>query len=220
MAIMNGFDMDTGERVFVPGGENGGFLDDAKATPAWQRFETDFEQSAENKTRLQEIVKQLYGSVEFLTVPQFIDALEAGMNAGEFTRAVVEEPVVEPPVPTDRNGRPLSASQLSWQQHHEWAQSHSSEECSQRAQNDPSFRKFRESSLRLEMNGGVGDAVVNLNSRPEEPKKPSAELVLWAETYRRTSAAEAKRLSRFDTNPNGAAAYNRNFEASIAAGLV
>jgi hypothetical protein len=219
MAIMNGFSTESGERVFVSGGNNEGFFDDIKETSQWQRFLEVFG-TQENVTRLNEIVSQLYGGRDMLTMSQFLDALSVGMDAGEFTRKVVEEPTIEEPPPTDKNGKPLSASQLAWKEHHEWALTHSSEDARRRAHSDPSFRKFREASLRLEMSGGVGDAVTNLNARPEEVKKSNAELVAFATEYHRTPSEQVRKLKRADSNPFGHINYNKNLDAAIAAGLI
>src|ERR1051326_4498671 len=135
-------------------------------SPIWTEFNETFEP---DDALLKAAVSQLLGKEP--TLEQLQNLLRTILRAGgvltlkdntgnrskfSFTRRSVEKKVVveESEAPRDRNGRFLSASQLAWKEHEEWALAHSAAEIKARAATDPSFRKFRESSLRLEMNGG------------------------------------------------------------------
>lgn len=222
MGVMSGFSTETGERVFVLGGDNAGFYEDVYSTAAWKRFESEFG-FAENKGRLGEIVNQLHGGSEHITVSQFVDALNAGMDAGEFNRKAAEQAEPEAPaqvdVPKDKNGRQLSASQIAWGEMARWSQTASSEQIKERRKTDPAFANFYRKNLEREI-AGVGDAAVDLNAPVSLATKVSDDLKAFTEQYRRTPVAEVRRLSRADSNPNGYVAYNSQISAATAAGLI
>jgi len=223
MATLNGFDTETGERVFVMGGENAGFYEDLYATKAWKRFESEFG-FEQNKTRLVEIMSQLHGHAEYLVVSQFVDAINAGMDAGEFNRKVVEQAApVETLVqdePVDRNGRPLTESQKRWAEYTRFANERSSKECHERARTDAGFASFVRKNREREMAQPIGDAVVDLNAPVAQSAKASDEIKAFADAYRRMPTAEVRRLSRADSNPVGFAEFNKQVDAAINAGLI
>jgi hypothetical protein len=68
--------------------------------------------------------------------------------------------------------------------------------------------------------GEVGDAVENLNQRQQVSTPPAEELVAFAAEYHKTPTEKLRQLKRFDTNPYGAAEWNRKFEACVSAGLI
>ena len=141
----------------------------------------------------------------------------------EFVERPVEQPTPEPVVE-----EPIHRGQQMWREHADFMRTGGKEggeptmeEVRFRKATNASFRAFIENALRSEMTeGGVGDAVTNLNARPEEPKKPSADLQGWAAEYHRTPAEKLRQLKRADTNPFGYVEWNKNFEAAIAAGLI
>jgi hypothetical protein len=137
----------------------------------------------------------------------------------EFELAPVVEPVIEPEVPRDRNGNPLSASQLAWRSYREFAESHSMQECRNRARTDAAFASFMQKNYQRET-GEVGDAVENLNQRQQVSAPPAEELVAFAAEYHKTPTEKLRQLKRFDTNPYGATEWNRKFEACVSAGLI
>lgn len=132
----------------------------------------------------------------------------------EFEVVPKTEQVVEPEVPVHRG-------QQLWSEYRQFAESHSIQECKQRAKVDAGFASFIRKNLEREMNeGGVGDAVENLNARPNEPKTITPELQAFVAEYHRTPNDQVRKLKRADFNPTGYEAYNRNLEAAIAAGLI
>jgi hypothetical protein len=147
------------------------------------------------------------------------------LNAGQYEfeiRPAELEPAPEPEVPRDKNGRPLSEAQIRWSEYRQFTETHSSQDCKNRAKADVGFASFLRTNLRREMTeGGVGDAVENLNARPEEPKeKATPELLSWVAEYNRSSAEHVRKQKRADFNPLGYGKYNKNLEAAIAAGLI
>jgi len=139
----------------------------------------------------------------------------------EFELVPEPEPVVEPEVvPTDRNGNPLSASQLAWKEYREFSEAHSMQECRNRARIDSGFASFMRKNLEREAAGGVGDAVENLNQRQQVSAPPAEELVAFAAEYYKTPTEKLRQLKRADSNPFGYQDWNRKFEACIAAGLI
>ncbi len=143
-------------------------------------------------------------------------------NGQQYEFQTVPEPevIVEPEVPTDRNGRPLSASQLAWGEMTRWSQTASSRQIEDRRRIDPAFASFYHKNLERESAGGVGDAVENLNQRQQVSASPAEELVAFAAEYHKTPTEKLRQLKRFDTNPYGAAKWNQMFEACVSAGLI
>jgi hypothetical protein len=148
---IGGFDVDSGERIFnpEPGNEasNEAFRSDLFETPEWVelRFKFDLESGME-------IVNAVIDSVpnpKLLSRVQSIIrkvVLAGGLTRfGNVTPINVAEPElkVEPEqVPVDRNGRPLSASQIAWGEMARWSQQASSQDIRERRRTDPAFASF------------------------------------------------------------------------------
>jgi hypothetical protein len=61
----------------------------------------------------------------------------------EFELKEVEpEPALEPEVPRDKNGKPLSQSQIAWGEMARWSREASSQEIRERRRTDPAFASF------------------------------------------------------------------------------
>jgi hypothetical protein len=118
----------------------------------------------------------------------------------------------------------LTASQKAWQEFRIFTDSHSVQECKNRARVDEAYRKFLNTNLQREMGGTpVGDAVVAIGTtavRQDESIRRIEDLRAFADAYRRTSTAEVKRMSSPATNPLGHKQYSDLLDACIAAGLV
>jgi hypothetical protein len=137
----------------------------------------------------------------------------------EFIKVPMVEEVVEAEVPRDKNGNPLSESQSRWSEYRTFSESHSMAECKQRAKTDAGYGSFFRKQYERET-GEVGDRVENLNQREQVSAPPAEALVAWAAEYHRTPTEKLRQLKRFDTNPYGAAEWNRKFEACVSAGLI
>lgn len=195
----------------------------------WAAFTEKFDMNAEgNQTLLGCILDERLNPDSELT--EYKSLLKTIIAAGgvvrvrgqqcEFELVPVVEPVVEPEVPRDKNGNVLSASQLAWKSYREFAESHSMQECRNRARTDAGFASFMRKNLEREASGGVGDAVENLNSRVQTNAPVAEALVAWAAEYHKTPTEKLRQLKRFDTNPLGAAQWNQMFEACVSAGLI
>jgi hypothetical protein len=128
-----------------------------------------------------------------------------------------EEPAAQAP------GAPqLTASQRAWSEYRQFTESHSVQECKNRARVDEAYRKFLNTNLQREMGGGVGDAVEAFGTqavRQDKSVKITQELNDFVLAYRVMSAAEIKKNSTLATNPK-AAEFVRNTELAIAAGIL
>jgi hypothetical protein len=146
---IDGFDVDSGERVFnpEPGNEahNEAFRDDLFATPEWVELRSKFDLESG-----MEIVNAVIDSVpepKILSRVQSIIqrvVLAGGLTRfGNLTPRTLAELELEPEqVPVDRNGRPLSASQIAWGEMARWSQQASSQDIRERRRTDPAFASF------------------------------------------------------------------------------
>jgi hypothetical protein len=137
----------------------------------------------------------------------------------EFETVPEPEQIVEPEVPTDRNGRPLTPAQIAWSEYRMFSESHSMQECRNRAKTDAGYGSFFRKQYERET-GEVGDAVNNLNQRQQVSAPPAEELVAFAAEYYKTPTEKLRQLKRADSNPLGYQDWNRKFEACVSAGLI
>jgi len=224
MAIANGFDERTGERAFIFGSpydeKTKGFFEDVWASPAGQRFRSEF-RSPDNNLRAVDEAQRRFGHAGYVTASQFSEVLgdlmagDPDFRPNEDPESVVETPAPIEEVPVDRNGKRLGASQLAWAEMTRWSQTASSRDISERRKIDPAFASFYRKNLEREMAeaGGAEEAV-----KPVGTATP--ELIQFAVAYRNTPADEVRKLKRADYNPFGYQEFNRNVDAAIAAGLV
>jgi hypothetical protein len=130
-----------------------------------------------------------------------------------------KQPVEQAPAP-----KPLSSSQLAWQEHRVFTDSNSVAACKARARTDEGYRKFLHTNLEREMNDTpVADAAVAIGTqavRQDKSIRINEDLRAFADAYRRTSTAEVKRMSSVATNTLGHKQYTDLLDACIAAGLV
>jgi len=222
MALLNGFDSESGERCFVFGAsqkdQTRAFFEDVYARPEGKRYLREFS-SEGNKLAAVDEVYDRYRERGFVTVSAFCDVLSDLMNAGmDFqptAKPAVETPAPVEKVPMDRNGKPLGAPQLRWREFAQWSETASSAQIKERAKADASFRAFLQSSLRLEMNEGIVPSETD-GARPEV----TPELREFAADYQRLPSPEVRRLLRADANPLGYQQFRRDRDAAIAAGLL
>jgi hypothetical protein len=194
----------------------------------WADFREKFDINAEgNQTLLGWLIDKLDPHPELADLQRLLRTVLAAGGVVrvqgtqyEFELVPVVEPVIEPEVPRDRNGNPLNASQLAWKSYREFAESHSMQECRNRARTDAGFASFMRKNLEREASGGVGDAVENLNQRQQVSTPPAEELVAFAAEYYRTPTEKLRQLKRADSNPFGYQDWNNKFEACVAAGLI
>ena len=165
-----------------------------------------------------------------VTTARMADALQLLMDSGRIQRKDFEPavPLEEPKPDTtlrDKNGKPLSASQLKWSEFRQFADSASMEEINRRKRTDPEFATFVRKNMEREMQEQpVGDGVENLNAnRVQQQSGAPSDVRAYAARYRTMSAAEVKKERSPGMNPLGPAAAreaNRLFEAACSDGLI
>jgi hypothetical protein len=199
-----------------------------KESPEWANFTARFDMSNDgNKTLLDWVFGEKLGPdpqlEEYKRILKAVTAAGGIVNIKnktyEFETVSEPEQVVEPEVPTDRNGRPLTPAQIAWSEYRTFSESHSMAECKQRAKTDAGYGSFFRKQYERET-GEVGDAVDNLNQRQPVSTAPAEELVAFAAEYYKTPTEKLRQLKRADTNPFGYQDWNRKFEACVAAGLI
>lgn len=221
--ILNGFGSD-GSRLWIPDNKHAAeaFYEDVYSGKAWERFVRDFGNTPENRQSIERVLDTLYPDDE-VTVLRFEDAIRTGMDSGAIARRPVAPVVVPAQVPTDKNGRELTTAQQKWASYAEFANTHSSAECRERARTDTGFKSFVTKNLEREMNeSGVGDAVVPLNqsASPTKAGLKDARLVAFANAFRSMSSAEVKSRRSAASNPFGHAQFLKNLNDCIGLGLI
>jgi hypothetical protein len=140
-----------------------------KETEIGQEYRRDYyvrENSQDDADKLVEAVSLLFSREDgFATANQVAAALRALILSGKIQPKDKEEelplgPPVEDTTPRDKNGKPLSSSQILWSEYRQWSESHSSNECKVRARSDEAYGSFYRKNLEREFaEEQVGDAV-------------------------------------------------------------
>jgi hypothetical protein len=169
--------------------------------------------TSENLNKIQEAADV---SDDPFTMEQFVAAAKRLYLLGEL------QPKPEPVevVPTKK----LTPSQQAWSEFRQFTDEHSVADCKARARVDEAYAKFLHTNLLREMgNGNVPDAVVAVGTDAVRQDKTIAitnDLKKFADEYRRTSAADVRRLSSAAQNPNGYLLYKMKLDECIASGLL
>ena len=218
MQIIQGIDIHSRERVWVDGDTELAreFFTDVKATKPGHKYFADFASPANNEQVIAAVWK-LYPDAEYVTVSAFVDAIGTLLAAGELKPTRTPEPaqVIEPapPVPTDKNGRPLTPAQISWSEMTTFANEHSMREINERKRVDPVFADFIRTNLRRDMQQEIDGDVRATNPHIEQIAPPSASamknerLVDFATRWRSMTAEAIRKAKRFDINPLTAQAF-------------
>jgi len=159
---------------------------------------------------------------EEVTLPEFTLVARQLWMIGELKKKPVEPTPVDN-TPRDKNGKPLSESQLRWSEYRQFSESHNSAECKARAQTDSGYREFVHTNLMREFaEQPVGDAVVSVGTQAvrQDKTRVTQELREFAQAYRLAPTSEVKKLSSPAMNPNGYELYRKNIDLCIAAGLI
>jgi len=215
-----------------------------KSRVEWQEFSDRFDTSSESNNKLlgmlfveklgddpgiedyRRLLKNIIRSGGVARLSTIKDSsgnvlLEAGQYEFEL-KEVVPEPTPEPEVPRDRNGNPLTSSQLQWREFAIWANdpSTSSETIRQRRLTDRSFAEFYRRSLEREATETPSTQFELAGQSPVKAKSAiTPELIAFAEEYRKTPTQEVRKRRNPTFNLN-AQQYERNFQAALAAGLL
>lgn len=121
-------------------------------------------------------------SIRYLT-----RALELLIASGELQPKNIAQavPLEEPEVdnrPRGRDGKPLTDSQLKWQEYRTWSESASSSERKLRMQSDPGYATFVRKAYQAEMNQEIGDAVTP-SGAPTTKVRASQDLVSFVQKF-------------------------------------
>jgi len=140
----------------------------------------------------------------------------------EFELVPVIESIVEPEVLHDKNGNPLSESQLRWSEYRTFSESHSSADCKARARTDAGYGSFYRKNLEREAQGTESTQFRLAGQQPSKPDVSgvSQELLNFADEFRRTGMDEVRRRKSPTLNPLGWEKYQKDLDAALAAGLI
>jgi hypothetical protein len=200
-----------------------------KDTAAWALFTDRFDMSdARNVTLLDWLIEErLEDDSPLDDYERLIQNIVAAGGVAkargerfEFVEEPAVEPVVEPEIPRDRNGDPLSASQIAWGEMTCWSQTASSKQIADRRRVDPAFESFYKTNLRRESQGNSTQFV--LLDKPSKPDVAgvSQELLNFADEFRRTGMDEVRRRKSPTLNPLGWEKYQKDLDAALAANLI
>src|SRR5690242_12666708 len=172
MRVINGYNAETRERVLSLHNvdeTNPAFWQEFRDTNVWKRFVEMYVATPANFERIIDILTRLYPNQDYFSVDQVEHAFKTGLNSGgtvndPLDRAPVEETVSEPePVQVDRNGRPLSASQIAFGEMSRFSETATSAQIKERKRVDPAYLRFVQHSLREQMNQPVDGDVTPFN---------------------------------------------------------
>jgi hypothetical protein len=111
--------------------------------------------------------------------------------------AQLEEPE-EDTRPRGRDGKPLTDSQLKWQEYRTWSETANSSERKIRMQSDPGYATYVRKAYQAEMDQPVGDAVTPAGQSATKAKA-SADLVRFAQNFVKEPSANLRPKGGFVT---------------------
>jgi hypothetical protein len=145
--------------------------------------------------------KKVYGDQE-ITLGDFAQFVDALILSGGLQK-------VAPPAPKEKK---LSSSQLAWQEHRIFSESHSMNECRARAASDPGYASFMrlntERELAEHQNPDFDPISLNAN-RSATTQFVSADLQTFASEYKTMPMQKVRNLSNPGTNPLGKVGADR-----------
>jgi hypothetical protein len=213
MKVLRGFAPDGSRAWSDDKGMQAAFWEDVKSTSAWSRYVQGYGNSDSNNAIILTTLETLYGETDEFSANQFVDSLLCAMDSGAIKKRKPAEPI-EPAaapasVPTDRNGRPLSQSQIAFGEMTRWSQTATTAQVDERKRKDPAYLRFVQSSLRKEMDQGVGDSVMSQNPHLEQQAPPTksalnnSEIIEFVKRYTSMSSNECRAARSKAQNPFG-----------------
>jgi hypothetical protein len=193
-----------------------GFLFITKLMPDYSGDDPDLE----DYKRLIRNVILAGGVVALPTIknPDGTVVLEAGQYEFELCQAEPEQQP-ESEVPRDKNGKPLSPSQIAWGEMARWSHRASSQEIKERRRIDPAFASFYRLNIEREARE-TPSTQFELAGQSQNTKHATPDLIAFAEAYRTTPVEKVRQLRSPAFNALGYKKYIANIEAALAAGLI
>ena len=185
----------------------GAVLQNLKNTDVWKRFARDYftrEREADYIALLQQTCERLAGSGDEVRYSHVLKALTLLMDSGYYVKKSVRKPIEEPSaepaapaVPVDKNNKPLTASQLKWQEYRQWSETASASEVNLRRRSDPDgYGAYVRKSLEREMASEIGDAVKPSGDH-EKKIKANDELIDFVAKYNRTPSDQLRPVAGY-----------------------
>jgi hypothetical protein len=192
------------------------FYEEFQKTPVGKEIIKAGLKSTDNLYEIIGLAQERAGRVE-ITLREAEAATKELFLAGDLQPK--KKPVEQVPAP-----KQLSASQQAWSEFRQWSESHTSEQCKQRARSEKAFGDFYRKNLEREFgNTPVGDAVVNVNQKTPTKKSIPADVAEYAARYRTMSSDAVRKEMAPGVNPLGptaAAEVSRLFELACQYGLI
>jgi len=166
--------------------------------------------------RLVRAVVQAGGVVTLRTIKNSTG--EVLLTAGQYE--FVERPVAEPKAVVEEPA-PVHRGQQLWSEYRRFSESHSTQDCRNRAKVDAGFASFMRKNYEREARE-TESTQFQLAGQPSADNKPKVtpELVAFAEEFRRTSMDQVRKLKSPGLNPLGWESYVKSMDAAFAAGLI
>lgn len=181
----------------------------------------DDDSTAEQDRHLLKAVTQAGGIITVRTIKHENGTVLFPGGQYEFELRPQVRTVEEPEVPRDRNGNPLTASQLAWSEYRQFSETHSMEEIRARARTDAGFSSFMRKQYEREARETPSTqfAIAGQTSAENKPAI-TPELIAWVEEFRKTPMDRVRALRSPSLNPLGFQVYNANLETALAACLI
>jgi hypothetical protein len=226
--FLEDIDPRTSELVWREGKANECFKDHLTASQAWYELSERFDLSEESNLA---VVNAFLLSIP---APLILSKAESGLRKllyaggvckfGVLTPKLADEPtthITDEPA-RDSRGHLLGDSQRKWQEYREYSESHSSQDCKNRARVDAGYASFVKKNLEREAQNTESTQFKIAGQQPSRPNVTGVtpELLAWANEYKRTSADQVRKFRNPSINPLGCAAYESNLNAAIAENLI
>jgi hypothetical protein len=168
-----------GNRIWTPTHEDhkAAFIEEVCDTPIGKQFCSMFDSESitpawDKVIAIHQSRSEIYGSE--ITFHSFLRCLTDAIRSG----------AIKTPPPPEPKPRELSSSQKAWQEYRIFSESHSVNECRNRARIDSGFQNFMHKNYEREFaEQPVADGVVPVGE-VRKKIKPTAQLVEFAEKYK------------------------------------
>ena len=236
MKVSNGINLYTRERVLSVSNEDNGnpaFWEEFHITKVWKRFADIYGCTDANLNRIVAALHLMYPNRDYFRVEEvsdvFVTMIDSGGSVNDPLDRLpleVEEPTpASTPVPVDRNGRKLSASQIAWGQMARWSETATSAQVTERRRTDPAYASFYHTNLVRSLDS-VGDSALETNPHLVAQDAPTiaalknSRLVEFSRRYKNMSSAEVRSARSKAANPLTADQFVKDVNDAIKLNLL